>query len=93
MLPAKGSLSILILKSYAAIGIISKNKTPNGKRAHTCKVCGKEAQKSNIKHHIERHHMEGWKKDLINCKFCEAISSNEWMENHLVFVHNNNDKI
>ena len=81
----------LLSEKICSMMVPSKNKTPNGKMAHTCKVCGKEAQKSNIKHHIERHHMEGWKKDLISCKFCEAISSNEWMENHLLFVHN--DKI
>ena len=81
----------LLSEKISSMMIPSKNKTPNGKLAHTCKVCGKEAQKSNIKHHIERHHMKGWKKDLISCKFCEAISSNEWMENHRVFVHS--DKI
>ena len=81
----------LLSEKISSMMIPSKNKTPNGKMAHTCKVCGKEAQKSNIKHHIERHHMKGWKKDLISCEFCKVICSNEWMENHLVFVHK--DKI
>ena len=67
--------------------IPSKNKTPNGKRAHTCKVCGKEAQKSNIKHHIERHHMEGWRKGLKTCEVCKVICSNEFMGTHLEFSH------
>ena len=67
--------------------IPSKNKTPNGKRAHTCKVCGKEAQKSNIKHHIERHHMEGWRKGLKTCELCKVICSNEFMGTHLEFSH------
>ena len=67
--------------------IPSKNKTPNGKRAHTCKVCGKEAQKSNIKHHIERHHMEGWRKGLKTCEVCKVICSNEFMGTHLEFAH------
>ena len=81
----------LLSEKISSMMVPSKNKTPNGKMAHTCKVCGKEAQKSNIKHHIERHHMKGWKKDLITCEFCKVICSNEWLENHIVFVHN--DKI
>ena len=78
----------LLSEKICSMMVPSKNKTPNGKLAHTCRVCGKEDQKSNIKHHIERHHMEGWKKDLKRCKFCEVICSSEFMVNHLVFVHN-----
>ena len=57
----------VLSEKICSMMVPSKNKTPNGKMAHTCKVCGKEAQKSNIKHHIERHHMQGWKKDLKRC--------------------------
>ena len=81
----------LLSEKISSMMIPSKNKTPNGKLAHTCKVCGKEAQKSNIKHHIERHHMKGWKKDLSSCEFCKVFCSNEWKKNHLLFVHK--DKI
>ena len=49
----------------------SENKINNGKdrmiRAYTCKVCGKEGFGSNIKSHIESHHIEGVQ---ISCNMC-----------------------
>ena len=49
---------------------LSKNMLPNGKqRASKCKVCGKDGPGSNIKTHIEAHHL----KFSIPCTKCERI--------------------
>ena len=49
----------------------SENKINLGKdrmiRAYACKVCGKEGFSSNIKSHIESHHIEGVQ---ISCNMC-----------------------
>mgnify|MGYP001314630643 CR=1 FL=1 len=38
--------------------MVSDNADPYGKgKARICKVCGKEGQTINIKHHIEANHM------------------------------------
>ena len=39
-------------------------------KSRVCKVCGKEGRGSNIKDHIEIHHMENIQ---MPCKFCEQI--------------------
>ena len=63
------------------------NKKISNKLAHTCKVCGKEARISHMKEHIRRHHMLSKNKDLLTCKICDAICSNDRMESHILFVH------
>jgi len=47
----------------------SQNQLPNMQRkAHICKVCGKEGHGNDIKKHIEANHLEGV---CIPCNFCE----------------------
>ena len=47
----------------------SQNSLPNRNvKAYTCKVCGKEDMKSNIKDHIEANHLEGI---VTPCKLCD----------------------
>ena len=41
-------------------------------QAYSCKVCGKEGVKTNIKNHIEVHHMENIS---LGCPLCEKICS------------------
>ena len=54
----------------------SENHISNGElynlRAYSCKVCGKEGVKTNIKNHIEVHHMENIS---LGCPLCEKICS------------------
>ena len=40
--------------------------------AYSCKVCGKEGVRTNIKNHIERYHMENIS---LNCPHCEKNCS------------------
>merc|ERR1712129_677067 len=53
------------IKSLIALGKSTYNHTGHIRRNHSCTVCGKEAPYSNIKLHIEAHHMEG-----VYCNFC-----------------------
>lgn len=48
---------------------ISETRLPshNNRRAHACKVCGKEGFINNIKDHIEANHLEGIS---LPCKYC-----------------------
>ena len=49
--------------------VLGHNRLANGKqRAAVCQVCGKEAQTSLIKDHIEANHIEGI---TIPCNLCE----------------------
>ena len=52
----------------------SQNRVLNqpGKRAETCKVCGKEGQARQIKDHIEANHLEGIN---IPCNLCDKTFS------------------
>ena len=49
---------------------ISETRLPshNNRRAHACKVCGKEGFINNIKDHIEANHLEGIS---LPCKHCD----------------------
>ena len=49
---------------------ISETRLPsnNNRRAHACKVCGKEGYLNNIKDHIEANHLEGIS---LPCKHCD----------------------
>ena len=50
----------------------SQNLVPNGKeqfyKGKSCKVCGKEGSKVNIRDHIEANHLEGV---CLPCDMCE----------------------
>ena len=54
----------------------SQNHISNGSNklhiAYSCKVCGKEGVRTNIKKHIEGHHMENIS---LNCSLCEKNCS------------------
>ena len=59
--------SVVSEKTTSMVGL-SKIKV-RGKTAHTCKVCGKEDQLSNLKVHIRRHHtMFRKRKAMVTCK-------------------------
>ena len=63
----------------------TERKMPNGKPLYKCKVCGKEGEKSNTRHHIERNHMEGVS---VPCKFCEkTFSSRMTLSSHISTKH------
>jgi len=55
------------------------------RRAYTCKICGKEGQGRNIKHHIEINHIEGIN---IPCTFCEEkFKSRSSLFSHMRKAH------
>ena len=55
------------------------------KRAHMCKICGKEDERSNIKDHIEANHLEGI---VIPCNFCEkTFRSRNALRSHILRQH------
>ena len=58
-------------------------KMPNGKPLYSCKICGKEDESGNMKHHIEVHHMEGVS---FPCNFCEKT----FRSRQLLRMHNRN---
>ena len=66
----------------------SKNMLPSGKRQERgklCKVCGKEGQATDIKRHIESHHLEGVS---IPCNLCDKISrSRNGLKQHILKDH------
>ena len=56
-----------------------------GMRASTCKVCGKEGDRTTIKGHIERHHLG---KIFISCNLCnEKSNSRKALRSHYVKCH------
>ena len=53
---------------------------PSMTKAYVCQVCGKEDKKSNIKNHIEAHHLEGFS---ILCKICgKTFMIRQCLRNH-----------
>ena len=64
----------------------SENLLPNGQRkAHICKVCGKEGMGNDIKKHIEANHLEGVS---IPCNFCErTFRSRKSLREHNIKYH------
>ena len=64
----------------------SENLLPNGQRkAHICKVCGKEGMGNDIKKHIEANHLEGVS---IPCNFCErTFRSRKSLREHNLKYH------
>ena len=65
----------------------SENLLPNGQRkAHTCKVCGKEGHGNDIKKHIESNHLEGV---CIPCNLCEkTFRLRRTLHQHALECHN-----
>ena len=65
----------------------SENLLPNGQRkAHTCKVCGKEGHGNDIKKHIESNHLEGVS---IPCNLCEkTFRLRRTLHQHALECHN-----
>ena len=64
--------------------MIEKNETLT-KTRHTCKVCGKEGHRNDIKKHIEANHLEGVS---IPCKFCEkTFRSRKSLREHTLKYH------
>ena len=56
-----------------------------GLRASTCKVCGKEGDRKNIKGHIERYHLG---KISVPCNVCnEKCTSGRALRSHYVKCH------
>ena len=45
----------------------SSNKSVRGKRLHTCTVCGKESEITQLKNHIEANHLKGIS---VPCNLC-----------------------
>ena len=67
----------------------SQNLVPNGKeqfyRGKTCKVCGKEGSKVNIRGHIEANHLEGV---CLPCDMCEkTFRSRNTLRMHIRSCH------
>ena len=95
----KGSNSLLLPKnslfseldeSVKAMMETSENMIQFGKdkrRAKRCKVCGKEGHASDIKKHIEEHHLEGVS---VPCNLCDKIlRSRKALSHHLSRKHKN----
>ena len=58
------------------------NSTPT---KHTCKVCGKEGMRNDIRKHIEANHLEGV---CIPCNFCEkTFRSRKSLREHKLKYH------
>ena len=66
----------------------SQNKLASGLTfAYRCNVCGKEANGSHIKDHIERNHLEGV---IIPCNFCsKTFRSRNSLKVHKLRKHQN----
>ena len=52
-------------------GHLMKNGSQHQRAAFSCKVCGKEANKSHMKEHIEAHHIAGLSH---SCNICGKVS-------------------
>jgi len=61
---------------------MSQNTLTNGRKAYICNICGKEAQSTNIKDHIEANHLEGV---ALACNYCQKI----FMTRHTLRYHIN----
>ena len=56
-----------------------------GQRAYSCKVCGKEGDRKNIKFHVERYHLG---KFSVSCDVCsEKSNSSKALRSHIVKYH------
>ena len=62
---------------------MSQNLVSSGKyKAHTCKACGKEGMRNDIRKHIEANHLEGLS---FPCNLCEKSCRSRnalWMHKH-----------
>ena len=78
-------------KQVKSMMIFSDNADPykkNEGRARICKVCGKEGTWTNIKNHIEAHHITGIS---IPCDLCgKAFGSRNSLTKHKSLHHKNN---
>ena len=62
-------------------------KHPNGNPLYRCGVCGTEAEKTNMKSHIEANHLEGVS---VPCNFCEkTFRSRNALAHHKRQYHQN----
>ena len=58
-----------------------------GRRAFSCKVCGKEGQNTDIKRHIESSHIEGIS---VPCNMCDkTCRSRDGLRKHISVNHKN----
>ena len=48
----------------------TSNKSVRGNILYKCTLCGKEAEPTNLKNHIEANHLEG---TSVPCNLCEKI--------------------
>ena len=64
------------------------SKSVSGNPLYKCKVCGKEAENSNLKCHIEANHLEGVS---IPCKQCQKMfCTKKSLANHKYVHHKQN---
>ena len=66
----------------------TSNKNARGQLVYKCTLCGKEAEQTNLKNHIEANHLEGIS---VPCNLCEkAFRSRNSLSKHKTVYHKRN---